>query len=119
MWAAMAQCYDKMGKSSEALKCTERVERVKDKESIALHKLARLYAQMGDKKKAAICFEENLTRRDNEGVESSETIEAYLFLARYYLETGDLNKAMENAKPLEDYSGTEREEANRIIMEIN
>jgi hypothetical protein len=42
------------------MKCNERVERVKDKESIALHKLARLYAQMGDKKKAAICFTENL-----------------------------------------------------------
>jgi len=119
MWAAMAQCYEKMGKSDEALKCTERVERVKDKESIALHKLARLYAQMGDKKKASICFEENLQRRDNEGVESSETIEAYLFLSKYNLETGDLKKAMEFAKLLEDYSGTEREEANRIIMEIN
>jgi len=74
---------------------------------------------MGDKKKAAICYEENLTRRDNEGVESSETIEAYLYLARYNMEIGELKKAEEYAKPLEDYSGTEREEANRIIREIN
>jgi hypothetical protein len=32
-----------MGKNAEAIKCTERVEKVKDKESIALGKLARLY----------------------------------------------------------------------------
>lgn len=100
MWAAMAQCYDKMGKQNEAIKCTERVERVKDKESIALHKLARLYVQIGEVQKAAICFEENLTRKDQENIESSETIEAYLFLAKYYKEKGDYNKALDCARPL-------------------
>jgi anaphase-promoting complex subunit 8 len=108
-----------MGKQNEAVKCTERVERVKDKESIALHKLARLYAQMGDIQKAAICFEENLARKDQENIESSETIEAYLFLAKYYKDKGDFNKALDCARPLQDYSGTEREEANKLIREIN
>ena len=48
--------------------------------------LMDLYAQMGDLKKAAICFEENLNRKDAENIESSETIEALLFLAKWYKE---------------------------------
>jgi len=43
MWAAMANCYEKMDKPQEAIKCTQWAERVKDKEAIALHKLAKLY----------------------------------------------------------------------------
>ena len=43
MWAALANCYEKLDKPEEAIKCTQRAERVKDKEAIALHKLAKLY----------------------------------------------------------------------------
>ena len=43
MWAAMAGCYEKLERKDEAKKCHERSERVKDKEAIALHKLAKLY----------------------------------------------------------------------------
>jgi len=42
--------------------------RFKDKEAIALHKLAKLYIQQGDYKKAEVCFKENLTRRNSEQV---------------------------------------------------
>jgi tetratricopeptide (TPR) repeat protein len=56
MWAAMGNCYEKMGKHDEAIKCTSRAERVKDKEAIVLHKLAKLYVQAGDYDKAAACF---------------------------------------------------------------
>ena len=66
MWAAMANCYEKMDKPEEASRCNERAERVKDKEAIALHKLAKLYVQMGELDKASYCFQENLSRRDRE-----------------------------------------------------
>lgn len=56
MWAALANCYEKLDKHDEALKCTQRAERVKDKEAIALHKLAKLYLMRSDSEKAAHCF---------------------------------------------------------------
>jgi anaphase-promoting complex subunit 8 len=43
MWNAMGNCYDKMDRKEEAAKCLERAARFKDKEGIALHKLAKLY----------------------------------------------------------------------------
>ena len=62
MWAAMGNCYEKMDKHEEAIKCTQRAERVKDKEAIALHKLAKLYVQTREYDKAAACFQDNLAR---------------------------------------------------------
>jgi anaphase-promoting complex subunit 8 len=64
MWNAMGNCYEKMDRKAEAIKCHERAERFKDKEGIALHKLAKLYIQMSEMDKAAICFKENLKRKD-------------------------------------------------------
>jgi len=46
-------------------------------------------------------------------------MEALLFLAKWHKERGDLTKALEYAKPLQDYSGHERDEANKLIGEIN
>jgi anaphase-promoting complex subunit 8 len=40
MWNALGNCYEKMDRREEAAKCHERAERFKDKEGIALHKLA-------------------------------------------------------------------------------
>ena len=82
MWNAMSNCYKRMGKTAEAMRCTERAERFKDKEGIALHKLAKLYVQIGDSEKAAICFSLNLKRKEMET--SVETSEALLFLARFF-----------------------------------
>ena len=56
MWNALSKCYKSMGKNAEAMKCNERAERFKDKEGIALHKLAKLYVEIGDADKSAICF---------------------------------------------------------------
>ena len=35
---------------------------IKDKEGIALYRMAKLYDEMGEKDKAAVCFEKNLTK---------------------------------------------------------
>lgn len=64
MWNAMGNCYDKMDRREEAAKCHERAERFKDKEGIAMHKLAKLYITLGEIDKAACCFKENLARKD-------------------------------------------------------
>jgi len=83
MWAALGNCFDKLEKRQEAIKCTEWGERVKDKEAVALHQLAKLYMQSGDFDKAADCFIENLTRREIEN--SIETREALQFLSNHFL----------------------------------
>ena len=84
MWAALANCYERLDKHDESLKCTQRAERVKDKEAIALHKLAKLYLLRGEEDKAAQCFQENLNRLDKEHLNTNETFEALKFLAFYY-----------------------------------
>jgi len=84
MWVALANCYEKLGMNDEAIKCTQRAERVKDKEAIALHKLAKLYLIRGEEDKAAQCFQDNLTRLDKENLNTNETVEALRFLAHYY-----------------------------------
>lgn len=74
---------------------------------------------MSDYDKAAKCFEENLKRRDKEEVESAETVEALMFLAKYYKSKGEYSKAVTYARRLHDYNGAEREEASALIREIN
>ena len=88
----MSNCYKKLGKDQEAKRCSERAERFKDKEGIALHKLAKLYVSIGDPEKAAICFELNLKRKEME--ETSETSEALIYLANYFKKQGKLEKAI-------------------------
>lgn len=60
MWAALANCFDKMDKPEEAIKCSEWVERVKDKEAFAMHKLAKMYLKTGNIEKAVHYYKENL-----------------------------------------------------------
>ena len=118
MWSAMAGCYEKMDKKIDATKCYDRAERYKDKEGIALHKLATLYISMGEIEKAASCFRENLRRKDNEEVESTETVEALMFLAKYCRANKQYEEALNFARRLHDYNGAEREEASALIREI-
>lgn len=90
----MGNCYEKMDRKEEAAKCHERAERFKDKEGIALHKLAQLYIQMGENDKAAICFKENLKRKDQEEVECAEISDALMYLAKYYKALGRLEESL-------------------------
>lgn len=116
MWNAMSGCYERMDKKAEAKKCSERAERFKDKEGIALHKLAKLYVSIGDHDKAAICFRLNLKRK--EGEETSETSEALMYLAKYCKDRREYDEAMKYLRHLHDYFGSEREEAGAMIREI-
>ncbi len=84
MWCAVAGCYEKMDKKLEAAKCYERGEKSRDKEGIVLHRLAKLYLSINEVEKTAKCFEENLKRKDKDAIQSAETVEAIMFLAKYY-----------------------------------
>lgn len=114
----MCNCYNKMGKKAEALRCNERAERFKDKEGIALHKLAKLYVSIGDTDKAATCFKLNLQRK--EGQETSEKSEAYKFLAAYAKSKGNFEEAAHYARGWHEHSdGSDREAAGALLREIN
>ena len=117
MWNALSKCYKSMGKTAEAMKCNERAEKFRDKEGIALHKLAKLYVDVGDHDKAAICFQINLKRKEMET--SQETSEAMHFLAIYYKQQGKYPEALQFAKRLHERCGAEREEAGGLIREIS
>lgn len=117
MWNALSKCYKSMSKTAEAMKCNERAERFKDKEGIALHKLAKLYVEIGDGEKAAICFQINLKRKEMET--SVETSEAMHYLARYFKQKGKYTEALQYAKKLHERCGSEREEAGALIKEIS
>lgn len=93
---------------------------MKDKEAIALHKLAKLYVQTNEPDKAAVCFAENLKRREQEDVHSSETIEALNYLARYYRDQRKIEAALEYVTKLIEVSpaGMQRDEAYKLYNEL-
>lgn len=119
MWNAMGSCYERMEKKNEAAKCYERAENSKDKECIALHRLAQLYDSMGLETKAVQSFEENLRRKDEEAITDNELGECLLYLAKHYKNKGNIEKALMYARRLYDFNGPERDEANAILFEIN
>jgi anaphase-promoting complex subunit 8 len=63
MWCAMADAYERLHRIEDAIKCYLRAEGNRDQMGIALSKLAKLYAQRGDKAKAAHYFSKVLARR--------------------------------------------------------
>ena len=118
MWTAIGLCYEKLDKKQEAIKCYEKAIFCKDREGIALYKMAKLYNAIGDIDKAAICFKENLCRNVNEEIDTDEMIESCLFLAKYYKNKGDLDDAYNILLKLKDYEGTEKDEIHSIMREI-
>lgn len=74
---------------------------------------------MNFKQKAIWCFEENLIKKDALKLIDKETAETLLILTNHYKELGDLDKAMNFASWLLDFTGIEKQEAQNIIYEMN
>ena len=79
MWTALGTCYEKLGKKAEALKCQQRATRSKDREGIALFKMAQLHRSLGDRDRSAQCFKLILQKQANRG-NTIECQHAHLFL---------------------------------------
>ena len=106
MWTALGSCYEKLEKKNEALKCYEKAIAYKDKEGIALFKIAKIYQSQGDEDRAASCFIENLKKiSNNEESENAELIESYLYLAKYFKMKGDYKEAYNYLLKLKDHEG--------------
>lgn len=119
MWNALGNCYSKLNKVNESTKSYERADQCKDKECIALHSLAKLYDLMGEKKKAAQCFEKNYQRKDEDTVFDKEWAESVLYVALFEFGRQNYETASELARRLIDFNGSERDQANSLLIEIN
>jgi anaphase-promoting complex subunit 8 len=120
MWCAVAGCYEQLLTSTpqwlQSLRLTKAIQCYllaescagTDYDDIALHKLAQLYARLGNSIEAAYYYKRSLDKRDREGVEATETVEALLFLARYCLSQRNLLDAERYATRLLDYAGKVR-----------
>ncbi|KAL6048054.1 anaphase-promoting complex component apc8 [Balamuthia mandrillaris] len=119
MWCAMAGCYESLpGRQELAIKCYERAEMNSDREGIALSKLAKLWQEQGKEDKAAHYYMKEIQRRDEEGAEGQDTVDALLFLAQYMKKKGELKQAEGFCLRLLDYAGREKEEAKAMLREI-
>ena len=68
MWLAMGLAYTALNRHTDAAKCNERAEVSKDREGIAVNRLAHQYAALGDSSKAAYYYKKNLEKREAEKV---------------------------------------------------
>lgn len=108
-----------------------RIKRVKNDFilGIALYKIAKLYASLGQDDQAAAFFEENLKKCNvnNEEFESNEYIDTSIFLAKYYKNQGKLDHAYNYLIKLKDYEGQvytflifkEKDDIHSMMREIN
>lgn len=123
MWCAMGMCYESESLSlpSAAIRCYRRAVQSSDREGIALHKLAKLHASLGQSEQAAFYFRKNLERIDSEQAEGPDLVEALLFLAQYLKARGGPNLAeAENfCTRLLDYPGPAKEDAKALLREIH
>jgi lipopolysaccharide biosynthesis regulator YciM len=83
--------------------------------------MGKLYHAMGPayEQKAVHAFELNLRRKEEEMVNDKELGECLLYLSRYYKKVGEIDKAIDLARRLSDLQGVEKDEANKLLQELN
>jgi lipopolysaccharide biosynthesis regulator YciM len=69
--------------------------------------------------KAVHAFELNLRRKEEEMINDKELGECLLYLSRYYKKVGEIDKAIDLARRLSDLQGVEKDEANKLLQELN
>jgi anaphase-promoting complex subunit 8 len=100
------------------VRCYRRALANDDREGIALAKLAKLHASMGQRDEAAHFHRLNLQRLDDDHAEGSELVEALQFLAQYAKECGRLQEAEKYCTRLLDFGGPAKEAAKALLREI-
>lgn len=69
--------------------------------------------------KAVDAFEKNLRRKLEQQINDKETAECLIYLSRYYKKIGNTEKAVEYSRRLFDLQGIEKDEANKLLHELN
>jgi anaphase-promoting complex subunit 8 len=105
-----------LDRRQEAIKSYERAVITNDRENLATKKLAKLYREEGDVKKAADCY---LRLIDNLGSSvDAGSAEALLFLAQYFKNIHNYENAALMCSRLLEYPGPEKEEAQALLRDI-
>lgn len=134
MWCAVGQILQELRRWDEAIQCYDRAVGCDDREGLALAKLADLYDRMGrdaqkdgrQHERVVLCFDRaahyyaaNLARRDKEELGGKETADALRFLAEFWFEKDELDKAKEYCVRLLDYPGSHKDFVKKLLRQMH
>lgn len=91
MLVALGETYEKLEKTSNALKCYQKAYNVGDIEGMAILKLAMLYESLNDRENAVLAYKNYIG--DDRSEEKGHLCRAYLYLSEYYLNRCELDEA--------------------------
>ncbi|KAJ5077000.1 cell division cycle protein [Anaeramoeba ignava] len=122
MWCAMGNCHEMMNETQNAIKCYQRAERNTDPQNIiSLRHLAKLFENLTQLENAAYYHKKTLIRLDELNLNDPDKIDSMSFLANYYKERHELEKAEEMCNKILEDSNLEqkgKEEAQALLREI-
>lgn len=116
MLVALGETYEKLNKNSNAVKCYQKACNVGDIEGFAMLKLGNLYEKIGDRENAVQAYK-NYVLDERSSTEKASLINAYLYLANYFLEMKNFEEATFYAHKILELDET-KTEAKSILMEI-
>lgn len=117
MLLALGETYEKLNKNSNAIKCYQKACNVGDIEGFAMFKLGSLYEKLNARESAVNAYQQyvNDERSNND---KNSLIQPYIYLANYYIEKKNYDKATLYAhKVLEQNESNQ--EAKAILRTIS
>lgn len=116
MLVALGETYEKLQKNSNALKCYQKACNVGDIEGYAMLKLGNLYEKMNERENAVNAYK-NYVMDERSSAEKTFLINAYLYLANYFVDMKNFDEATCYAHKILEVDET-KTEAKSILMEI-
>ena len=116
MLVALGETYEKLSKNLNALKCYQKACNVGDIEGFAMLKLGNLYEKIQDRENAVQAYKSYVLDERSTN-EKQSLINAYLYLANYYLDILNHEEATFYAHKILEIDET-KTEAKSILREI-
>lgn len=116
MLVALGETYEKLNKNSNAVKCYQKACNVGDIEGFAMLKLGNLYEKICERENAVQAYK-NYVLDERSSTEKASLINAYLYLANYFLDMKNFEEATFYAHKILELDET-KTEAKSILMEI-
>ena len=119
MLVALGECYERLDRQVDAMKCYWKAHCVGDMEGgIALYQLARMYEHVEEFDQAAAAYHQYIVDTEDQGIPDKEQqSKAYKYLAQYYVKQGLFDHAYHYAQKCTEFTNT-REEGKSLIKEI-